>query len=86
MPFYDVYRDGKFQERVRDLTGRWREDSVAFLIGCSYSFESALVKAGHVPRQISLGRNVPMYKTNVSLSPAGSQLLPPLSVSGRVRR
>lgn len=56
------------------MAKEWKSDSVAFFIGCSYSFESALIKEGLVPRHVELGRNVPMYKTKVPLAAAGGEL------------
>jgi uncharacterized protein YcsI (UPF0317 family) len=71
-PRYMVYEDGaltKFQ--TTDIEEEWTDDHVAFLIGCSYSFESALTVAGLPPRHIVMNRNVPMYRTNIPLCPAG---------------
>ena len=50
---------------------RDRDDFVGFLIGCSFSFEEALLQAGIDVRHISMGRNVPMYKTNIECEKAG---------------
>lgn len=71
VPWYNVYENGVRVDTVRSVKAEWREDSVAFLIGCSYSFEAALVAKGLLPRQIELKRNVPMYKTKIALFPAG---------------
>ena len=72
IPRYMVYRDGKLEKvQCADLVQDWTEDHVAFLIGCSYSFESALAKAGLPPRHTVQGRNVPMYRTKMPLCPAG---------------
>ncbi|MDQ6706844.1 MAG: DUF1445 domain-containing protein, partial [Acidobacteriota bacterium] len=49
----------------------WSEDLVAFLIGCSFTFDHALAEAGLAPRHYALDRNVPMYRTRVPLAPAG---------------
>lgn len=71
-PKYMVYRDSvlaKFQ--CADIRDEWTDDHVAFLIGCSYSFERALSAAGLPPRHMVMGRNVPMYRTKVPLCPAG---------------
>lgn len=54
-----------------DIVEDWRKDHVAFLIGCSYSFEHALTAAGIPPRHTVLGRNVPMYETSTLLCAAG---------------
>ncbi|BFZ63713.1 hypothetical protein YB2330_004845 [Saitoella coloradoensis] len=71
-PRYMVYRDGKLIKfECPDVTEEWTEDHVAFLIGCSYSFESALTSGGLAPRHTVMNRNVPMYRTTVPLCPAG---------------
>ncbi|KAJ9150088.1 hypothetical protein NKR19_g5438 [Coniochaeta hoffmannii] len=72
-PAYRLYRDGKLvsSEESRDIVDVWADDHVGFLIGCSYSFESALSSAGLTPRHITLNRNVAMYRTTIPLSPAG---------------
>ncbi|KAM7184251.1 hypothetical protein V8F20_012299 [Naviculisporaceae sp. PSN 640] len=71
-PKYHVYRDGKLQDKTGDIAAQWRDnDHVAFLIGCSYSFEGALADAGLPPRHVVQDRNVSMYRTNIPLSPSG---------------
>ncbi|RYP50817.1 hypothetical protein DL768_003735 [Monosporascus sp. mg162] len=71
-PRYNVYRDAELVERgCLGIADRWTDDHVAFLIGCSFSFESALAAAGLTPRHTVLGQNVPMYRTTVPLCPAG---------------
>lgn len=72
-PLYRVYRGGKLVEEKKDIMSEWTDDSVGFLIGCSFSFEAALIGGGLVPRQIEIGRNVPMYATKVPLAPAGRE-------------
>jgi uncharacterized protein YcsI (UPF0317 family) len=52
----------------------WDEDSVAFFIGCSFSFENALAEAGLIPRHIEKGTIVSMYRTTVQLNPAGGTM------------
>jgi len=71
IPEYFIYRDGKFSERVYDAAKFWKEGYVGFLIGCSFSFEEALTKAGIEIRHIATGRNVPMYITNIKTAKAG---------------
>ncbi|GAA5954279.1 hypothetical protein JCM3765_005338 [Sporobolomyces pararoseus] len=71
-PLYRIYSNGKLLASKKDVRAEWSEDTIAFFIGCSFSFESALVRNGLVPRHIELKRNVPMYKTKVPLAPAGS--------------
>src|ERR1700749_1074806 len=65
LPGYRVYRDGQLAEERTDVAARWRTDLVAFLIGCSFWFESALQDAGIALRHLQLGRNVAMYRTDV---------------------
>ena len=66
LPSYKVYRQGKFVEERNDISELWQEDFVGFLIGCSFSFEESLIKAGLGVRHIEEGKNVPMYRTNVA--------------------
>ena len=82
LPLYRVWRDGELVDEPSDVTSLWREDLVTFLIGCSFSFETALVDAGVPVRNIEQGRNVSMYRTNVDCRPAG-RLSGPLVVSMR---
>ncbi|KAK8165283.1 DUF1445-domain-containing protein [Phyllosticta citrichinensis] len=72
-PRFMVYKDGQLvKSKCEDVVGEWTGDHVAFLIGCSYSFETALAEAGLPPRHMVLGRVVPMYRTNIRLCPAGA--------------
>jgi len=71
-PKYMVYRDSKLVKvECSDVVEHWTEDHVAFLIGCSFSFESALAKAGLEARHSIMNRTNPMYRTNIPLCPAG---------------
>jgi len=71
LPRYRVWRQGRLVEEVTEVTRYWRDDFVSFLIGCSFTFETALRAAGVPVRHIEEGRNVPMYRTNVLCEPAG---------------
>lgn len=72
LPRYNVYRGGAVVAAgVPDLTPFWAADHVAFLIGCSFSFEGALAAAGLPPRHVRRGTNVAMFRTTRALSPAG---------------
>ncbi|WP_062118679.1 putative hydro-lyase [Aureimonas sp. AU40] len=73
LPLYRIWRDGKLAEEVPDATAAWAEhpDLVAFLIGCSFTFETPLVEAGIEVRHITDGTNVPMYLTDRACRPAG---------------
>ncbi|OCF36242.1 hypothetical protein I316_02115 [Kwoniella heveanensis BCC8398] len=70
-PSYCLYSGGKYLSTVTSTKEHWKEDSVGFFIGCSYSFEGALIAAGLVPRHVELGTKVPMYRTTVPLASAG---------------
>jgi len=71
LPKYRIYRYGQLDAEVTEVTDLWRDDMVAFLLGCSYTFEAALLEAGIPVRHIEEGRNVPMYITNIECTPAG---------------
>jgi uncharacterized protein YcsI (UPF0317 family) len=71
LPCYCVYRNGELVDEPADLFGWWRDDLVAFLLGCSFTFEQALLDAGAPVRHLETGRNVPMYRTNIECRPAG---------------
>lgn len=82
LPAYRVYENGRPVAEVADAAPYWREDLVSFLIGCSFTFEAALLAAGVPVRHIESGRNVPMYRTHMACRPAG-RLSGPLVVSMR---
>jgi uncharacterized protein YcsI (UPF0317 family) len=68
---YRVFRDGKLTEEVPDIRDLWRPDLVTFILGCSFSFEQALMEDGLRLRYVDEGKNVPMFRTNVDTVPAG---------------
>lgn len=82
LPGYRVWRDGELVEEPPEITRHWRDDLVSFVIGCSFTFENALMAAGVPVRHIEQGVNVPMYRTNIPCRPAG-RFLGPLVVSMR---
>lgn len=82
IPKYRVWKDGKLAAEPENIREYWRDDLVAFLLGCSFSFEGALLEAGVPVRHIELGLNVPMYQTNIPCKPAG-RLSGPMVVSMR---
>ncbi|PDP87875.1 DUF1445 domain-containing protein [Glycomyces fuscus] len=82
LPAYRVYRDGRMVGERTDVTDLWRDDLVAFLIGCSFTFEAPLLEAGVPVRHIEAGTNVAMYATNRPCRPAG-RFSGPLVVSMR---
>lgn len=71
IPKYFIYKDGVKVDEVTDASPYWRQGFVGFLIGCSFSFEEALLEAGIDVRHISQGCNVPMYKTGIQCERAG---------------
>ncbi|MDK4737121.1 putative hydro-lyase [Rhizobium sp. CNPSo 3490] len=71
VPSYRIFRDGNLVGEVENIADLWQDDFVSFLIGCSFSFEWALLSAGLNVRHIELGTNVPMYKTNIECVSAG---------------
>ncbi|NIO39406.1 MAG: DUF1445 domain-containing protein, partial [Burkholderiales bacterium] len=66
------WRDGDAVEERTDVTDIWRDELVAFLFGCSFTFEAALKRAGIPIRHQELGINVPMYRTNMMCNRAGT--------------
>jgi uncharacterized protein YcsI (UPF0317 family) len=71
LPRYRVYRDGALIEEPTSLRAWWSDDLVGFLLGCSFTFENALLQAGVPIRHLETGCNVPMYRTNVACRSAG---------------
>lgn len=71
IPRYRVYENGVFTKELTDASAYWKEGYTGFLIGCSFSFEEALMEAGIEVRHIAQGRNVPMYKTNIETVKSG---------------
>ncbi len=82
LPRYRVYREGRLAEERTEVRDLWTDDLVAFLIGCSFSFEEALAEAGVPLRHVEACSNVPMYRTKVPTTPAG-RFHGPLVVSMR---
>jgi uncharacterized protein YcsI (UPF0317 family) len=71
IPRYRVYTDGVMTDEVTDVTPYWRDDLVAFLLGCSFTFEWALLDAGVRLWHIEHARNVAMWRTSIQCRPAG---------------
>jgi uncharacterized protein YcsI (UPF0317 family) len=71
LPRYRVWRQGELVDQPADVRAVWRDDLVAFVIGCSFSFEWALLADGIPLRHVQQGRNVAMYRTNIATEPAG---------------
>lgn len=71
IPSYKVFENGVVTSEVNDISALWRGDLVAFLLGCSFSFEEALIADGLEVRNVTEAANVPMYITNIDCTPAG---------------
>lgn len=82
VPKYRVFKNGRLENEVDDLLGIWRDDLVTFLIGCSFTFEKALLDNGVELPYWGTERNVSMFRTNVSTVPAG-RFAGPMVVSMR---
>ncbi len=71
LPRYRIWRDGVLVDEPTDIGPLWRDDLVSFVLGCSFSFEEALIEAGLGVRHIEQGCNVPMFRTAIATVPAG---------------
>lgn len=71
VPLYRVYKDGELICEEGNITKYWNSEMVSFLLGCSFTFEAALMRAGIPLRHIDEGKNVAMYLTNIQSIPAG---------------
>jgi len=72
LPLYNIYEFGKLTRQVQDISSLWQDDFVAFAIGCSFTFERALIEAGIPMRHVEGDLTVPMYKTRVPTIAAGA--------------
>src|SRR5262247_348524 len=71
LPRYRVFRRGELVDEPADIRAHWRDDLVAFVLGCSFSFEEALVEGGIELRHITCNATVPMYRTSIATAPSG---------------
>jgi uncharacterized protein YcsI (UPF0317 family) len=71
VPSYRVFRDGQSAQELADIGSLWQDDLVTFALGCSFSFEEALLADGLEVRNLSQGLNVPMYRTNIDCHSSG---------------
>src|SRR5438270_8499999 len=72
IPRYRIYKDGALADEVTDASSYWRDDLVAFLLGCSFTFEWALLEAGIRLWHVEHDRNVAMWQTSIACRPAGA--------------
>ncbi len=91
VPLYKVFRDGVLIEQVSEILDIWQDDLVTFVLGCSFSFEDALLNHGIPVRHIEQDKTVPMYITDIPTVPAGPfegnyvVSMRPLSVKDAIR-
>lgn len=71
VPAYNVYRDGRLEGAVTDILDLWRDDFIAFALGCSFTFEHAIRQAGIPLWHIEKNKITPMFRTNIQTVPAG---------------
>ena len=71
LPLYRIYRNGQLTDKVKNIRSLWNNDMVAFLIGCSFSFDNALTKADIKLKHIENNSNISMYNTNIKCQTAG---------------
>jgi uncharacterized protein YcsI (UPF0317 family) len=71
LPRYHIFEKGEFRAEVEDVSAEFTNDMVSFLLGCSFSFENAMLAAGLPIRNMEEDKNVSMYITNKSCIPAG---------------
>jgi uncharacterized protein YcsI (UPF0317 family) len=71
IPLYNIYRKGKLGAQVKDIKKLWKRDFVTFLLGCSFSFEEAMLRAKLPVRHIEEKKNVPMFITHIPCKTAG---------------
>lgn len=71
LPAYRIWQNGELIAEPNDICEHWRSDLVGFVIGCSFTFENALLEANVPVRHIEQNVNVPMYRTNIACRPAG---------------
>jgi uncharacterized protein YcsI (UPF0317 family) len=71
IPRYHIYQKGKLQKTVKEIRSFWEPNFVSFLLGCSFSFEEAMLRAKIPVRHIEEGKNVPMFITHIPCKSAG---------------
>jgi len=69
LPAYNIFENGKLIKTVNNIEEYYKEDLVFFLVGCSFTFENALINDGMPLRHVDEQKNVSMYNTNIKLTP-----------------
>lgn len=71
IPKYRIHEQGRFTSEVREISDLWNDEMVTFVLGCSFTFEEALMREGYGVRHIETGRNVPMFRTSIETIAGG---------------
>ena len=71
VPRYRVFKDGQLIDEPADVRKYWSDDLVTFVIGCSFSFEKAILDEGIRLQHVARNTTVPMYRTSIDCVPAG---------------
>lgn len=71
LPMYRVFKHGKLVDEVADIKALWQDDFVVFVLGCSFSFEEALLAADVPLKHLERGTDVAVFRTNIETKPAG---------------
>ncbi len=68
---YCVFEKGELVATPTSLRDYWRPDAVTFLLGCSVTFEQALINNGVPMRHHAQGSTPGVYITDIPCAPAG---------------
>lgn len=71
LPSFDVHRHGELAYRTPTLRDLWGDDLVAFLLGCSFSAENQLLRAGVTLRHLDESQSVPIFVTSLACEAVG---------------
>src|SRR4030043_1858366 len=71
IPLYHIYQKGKLRHTIKEIRSFWKPDFVTFLLGCSFSFEEAMLRSNIPVRHIEENKNVPMFITHIPCKAAG---------------
>jgi len=71
VPSYNIYRNGVLTNSISDINDLWTDRMVGFALGCSFTFEHALISAGIAVWHMEHNRTVPMFRTTIETTPAG---------------